>query len=126
MNFDSVSYSSFALFCYFIYFLMCDINLGFSLYSCTTIHQASMSITSQLQVIKSLSKGKEDQIHRPLTRPSVLFGPKEAADIDLISIFPLAQSGNHPLSHRFLPSRITKKIDILKLYFRSGCSYRGG
>ncbi|KAK8935819.1 hypothetical protein KSP39_PZI013811 [Platanthera zijinensis] len=52
-----------------------------------------MSITSQLQVIKSLSKGKEDQIHRPLTRPSVLFGPKEAADIDLRLIFPLAQSG---------------------------------
>ncbi|KAK8952929.1 hypothetical protein KSP40_PGU017461 [Platanthera guangdongensis] len=52
-----------------------------------------MSIASQLQVIKSLSKGKEDPIHRPLTRPSVLFGPKEAADIDLRSIFPLAQSG---------------------------------
>ncbi|XP_020576310.1 uncharacterized protein At3g06530 isoform X2 [Phalaenopsis equestris] len=52
-----------------------------------------MSIASQLQVIKSVIKGKEDPIRRPITRPSVLFDPKEAADIDLRSIIPLAQSG---------------------------------
>ncbi|XP_020693820.1 uncharacterized protein At3g06530 isoform X3 [Dendrobium catenatum] len=52
-----------------------------------------MSIASQLQAIKSVIKGKDDPIRRPITRPSVLFDPKEAADIDLRSILPLAQSG---------------------------------
>ncbi|KAH0456236.1 hypothetical protein IEQ34_014143 [Dendrobium chrysotoxum] len=52
-----------------------------------------MSIASQLQAIKSVIKGKDDPIRRPITRPSVLFDPKEAADIDLRSIIPLAQSG---------------------------------
>lgn len=69
-----------------------------------------MSIASQLQVIRSLSKGKEDPIHRPLTRPSVLFGPKEAADVDLRSILPLALSGLDALieaDDRFLSYKTT-------------------
>ncbi|PKA48764.1 Uncharacterized protein AXF42_Ash018706 [Apostasia shenzhenica] len=69
-----------------------------------------MSIASQLQVIKSIIRGKDDPIRRPITRPSILFGPKEAADIDLRSILPLAQSGIETLveaDDRFLSFKST-------------------
>nr|XP_010919682.1 uncharacterized protein At3g06530 [Elaeis guineensis] len=51
------------------------------------------SIASQLQAIKSVLKGAPDAIRRPRTRPSVIFDPKEAADIDLRTILPIALSG---------------------------------
>ncbi|MQM05219.1 hypothetical protein Taro_038031 [Colocasia esculenta] len=51
------------------------------------------SITAQLQVIKASFRGREDPVRRPFTRPSVLFDPKEAADIDLRTILPIAASG---------------------------------
>nr|CAD1844938.1 unnamed protein product [Ananas comosus var. bracteatus] len=51
------------------------------------------SLASQLQAIKSVVAGAPDPIKRPQTRPSVLFAPKEAADIDLRTILPIALSG---------------------------------
>ncbi|ONK73498.1 uncharacterized protein A4U43_C04F32240 [Asparagus officinalis] len=51
------------------------------------------SLASQLRAIKSIHKGTPDPIRRPLTRPSILFDPKEAADIDLRSILSIALSG---------------------------------
>ncbi|KAL6903803.1 hypothetical protein ACP4OV_004616 [Aristida adscensionis] len=51
------------------------------------------SIASQLQAIKSALGAAQEPARRPITRPSVLFDPKEAADIDLRSILPIALSG---------------------------------
>ncbi|KAL6971531.1 hypothetical protein U1Q18_031210 [Sarracenia purpurea var. burkii] len=51
------------------------------------------SIASQLQVIKSLIKTDSEPQKRPFTRPSILFNPKEAADIDLDALFSIALSG---------------------------------
>lgn len=52
------------------------------------------SIASQLQAIKSLIiADTEPPQKRPFTRPSILFNPKEAADIDLESILSIALSG---------------------------------
>ncbi|KAL6651157.1 hypothetical protein ACP70R_010082 [Stipagrostis hirtigluma subsp. patula] len=51
------------------------------------------SIASQLQAIKSALGAAPEPARRPITRPSVLFDPKEAADIDLRAILPIALSG---------------------------------
>lgn len=52
------------------------------------------SIASQLQAIKSLINVDTDAPQkRPFTRPSILFSPKEAADIDLESLLSIALSG---------------------------------
>ncbi|KAI9160506.1 hypothetical protein LWI28_008767 [Acer negundo] len=51
------------------------------------------SIASQLQAIKSFVQADEEPLKRPFTRPSVLFNPKEAADIDLDTILNIALSG---------------------------------
>lgn len=51
------------------------------------------SLASQLKAIKSIHKGIPDPIRRPLTRPSILFDPKEAADLDLRTILSIALSG---------------------------------
>ncbi|KAL6980908.1 hypothetical protein U1Q18_022544 [Sarracenia purpurea var. burkii] len=51
------------------------------------------SIASQLQAIKSLIKTDSDPQKRPFTRPSILFNPKDAADIDLDALFSIALSG---------------------------------
>lgn len=51
------------------------------------------SIASQLQAIKSALGSAPDAARRPITRPSVLFDAKEAADIDLRAILPIALSG---------------------------------
>lgn len=51
------------------------------------------SIASQLQAIRSIVKADTDPLKRPFTRPSILFDAKEAADIDLDTIFSLALSG---------------------------------
>lgn len=51
------------------------------------------SIASQLQAIRSIVKADTDPLKRPFTRPSILFDAKEAADIDLDTLFNLALSG---------------------------------
>lgn len=51
------------------------------------------SITSQLQAIKSLVLADEEPLKRPFARPSILFNPKEAADIDIDTILNIALSG---------------------------------
>ncbi|GLT39857.1 hypothetical protein SLA2020_140240 [Shorea laevis] len=51
------------------------------------------SIASQLQSIKSLIQADSDPLKRPFTRPSILFDPKEAADIDVDTILSIALSG---------------------------------
>ncbi|KAI8564501.1 hypothetical protein RHMOL_Rhmol03G0186500 [Rhododendron molle] len=52
------------------------------------------SIASQLQAIKSLIKTSDsDPRKRPFTRPSILFNPKEAADLDLDTLLSIAISG---------------------------------
>lgn len=51
------------------------------------------SIASQLQAIKSALGSAQEPARRPITRPSVLFDAKEAADIDLRAILPIALSG---------------------------------
>lgn len=57
---------------------------------------AGTSISSQLQAIKTIlnvSTDPEPGRRRPITRPSILFDAKEAADIDLDAIFDIAISG---------------------------------
>ncbi|XP_057534172.1 uncharacterized protein At3g06530 [Amaranthus tricolor] len=54
---------------------------------------AATSIASQLQALKSLVKADTEVPKRPFTRPSLLFNPKEAADIDIHTIFSIALSG---------------------------------
>lgn len=51
------------------------------------------SIASQLQAIRSIVKADTNPVKRPFTRPSILFDAKEAADIDIDSLFNLALSG---------------------------------
>ncbi|KAK3144071.1 hypothetical protein QOZ80_4AG0308450 [Eleusine coracana subsp. coracana] len=51
------------------------------------------SIAAQLQAIKSAVGAAPELARRPITRPSVLFDAKEAADIDLRAILPIALSG---------------------------------
>jgi U3 small nucleolar RNA-associated protein 10 len=54
------------------------------------------SIAAQLQAIKSAVGAVPEPAQRPITRPSVLFDAKEAADIDLRAILPIALSGAYP------------------------------
>ena len=51
------------------------------------------TIASQLQAIKTLTLSDSEPLKRPFTRPSIIFDPKEAADIDIDSIFAIALSG---------------------------------
>lgn len=51
------------------------------------------SISSQLQALRSVIQVDSQSGKRPVTRPSVLFDPKEAADIDIDTIFSIALSG---------------------------------
>ncbi|TVU14983.1 hypothetical protein EJB05_38480 [Eragrostis curvula] len=51
------------------------------------------SIASQLQAIKSAIGAAPEPARRPITRPSVLFDAKEAADISIRAILPIALSG---------------------------------
>lgn len=63
------------------------------------------SIASQLQAIKSFVQADSEPLKRPFTRPSILFDPKEAADIDVDTIFGIAlqgQSGTGFLN-KFIP-----------------------
>lgn len=51
-------------------------------------------IAAQLQTLKSLIKTTTaEPLKRPFTRPSILFDPKEAADVDLDTLLGLAISG---------------------------------
>lgn len=56
------------------------------------------TIASQLQAIKTLTLSDSEPLKRPFTRPSIIFDPKEAADIDIDSIFAIALSGKSTLS----------------------------
>lgn len=52
------------------------------------------SIASQLQAIRSFVQAdSEPPLKRPFTRPSILFDPKEAADIDIDTILRIALQG---------------------------------
>ncbi|KAI3712588.1 hypothetical protein L1987_71147 [Smallanthus sonchifolius] len=51
------------------------------------------SLASQLQAIRSIVKADVDPLKRPFTRPSILYDAKEAADIDIDTLFNLALSG---------------------------------
>uniref|UniRef100_A0A2P2MAU7 HEAT repeat-containing protein 1 n=1 Tax=Rhizophora mucronata TaxID=61149 RepID=A0A2P2MAU7_RHIMU len=51
------------------------------------------SIASQLEAIRSVIQTDSEPRKRPITRPSILFDPKEAADIDVDSILSIALSG---------------------------------
>ncbi|KAI6696158.1 hypothetical protein NL676_016277, partial [Syzygium grande] len=54
---------------------------------------AAASLSSQLQAIKSYVQADSEPLKRPFTRPSVLFDPKEASDIDIDTIHDIALSG---------------------------------
>lgn len=51
------------------------------------------SIAAQLQKVRAFAQADFEPQKKPFTRPSVLFSSKEAADIDLDSIFDIALSG---------------------------------
>ncbi|KAK9292213.1 hypothetical protein L1049_020175 [Liquidambar formosana] len=51
------------------------------------------TIASQLQAIKSFIQADSEPLKRPFTRPSVLYDPKEAADIDINTVHSIALSG---------------------------------
>ena len=51
------------------------------------------SLASQLAAIRSAIQIDSESQKRPITRPSILFDPKEAADIDIETIFNIALSG---------------------------------
>ncbi|CAJ1971385.1 unnamed protein product [Sphenostylis stenocarpa] len=51
------------------------------------------SIASQLEAIRSFVKSDSQPLKRPFTRPSILFEPKEAADIDIETLFSIALEG---------------------------------
>nr|KYP73393.1 Uncharacterized protein At3g06530 family [Cajanus cajan] len=51
------------------------------------------SIASQLEAVRSSVKIDSEPLKRPFTRPSILFDPKEAADIDIEAIFSIALQG---------------------------------
>ncbi|CAK8538792.1 unnamed protein product [Lathyrus sativus] len=51
------------------------------------------SIASQLEAIRSIAHVDSAPLKRPFTRPSILFDPKEAADISIESIFTIALQG---------------------------------
>ncbi|OVA04123.1 BP28 [Macleaya cordata] len=51
------------------------------------------SIASQLQAIKSFIQSDAGPTKRPFTRPSIIFDPKEAADIDLDTLLSIALPG---------------------------------
>ncbi|KAJ3706936.1 hypothetical protein LUZ61_010641 [Rhynchospora tenuis] len=50
-------------------------------------------ISAQLQAIKALTNAAPPPPPGPQTRPSILYDPKEAADIDLRALLPIALSG---------------------------------
>ncbi|XP_052736877.1 uncharacterized protein At3g06530 isoform X2 [Vigna angularis] len=51
------------------------------------------SLASQLETLRSFAKADSEPLKRPFTRPSILFDPKEAADIDIETLFSLALEG---------------------------------
>lgn len=57
---------------------------------------AMTSLAAQLQVIKSFVPGDSQPLKRPFTRPSILYDPKEAADIDVDTILSIALQGSPP------------------------------
>ncbi|XP_056866577.1 uncharacterized protein At3g06530 isoform X3 [Raphanus sativus] len=60
----------------------------------------SSSLSSQLQAIKSIVQADTEPTKRPYTRPSILFSPKEAADLDIESIHELGLKGLEVLGNK--------------------------
>ncbi|CAN8269591.1 unnamed protein product [Cochlearia groenlandica] len=60
----------------------------------------SSSLASQLQSIKSIVQADTEPSKRPYTRPSILFSPKEAADLDVESIYELGIQGLEVLGNK--------------------------
>lgn len=60
------------------------------------------SIASQLQAIRTSTHREAEQTKRPFTRPSVIFNPKEAADIDVETILSISLLGK-PIRSCFSP-----------------------
>lgn len=50
-------------------------------------------IAAQLQALKYMIQTDSEPNKRPFTRPSIIFDPKEAADVDIDTIFRIALSG---------------------------------
>ncbi|XP_068649643.1 uncharacterized protein At3g06530 [Aristolochia californica] len=69
------------------------------------------TLSAQLQAIKSFVQGETEPLKKPITRPSVLFEPKQAADIDLETILSIAVSGLESLAG--LNSRFSHFKDTL-------------
>ncbi|CAB4271187.1 unnamed protein product [Prunus armeniaca] len=70
------------------------------------------SIASQLEAIKSVIQADtEPSVKRPFIRPSILFDAKEAADIDIDTIFSIALQG-----HFELPSSIKTLEYLIRRY----------
>lgn len=53
------------------------------------------SIAAQLEAIKSFARADSQPLKRPFTRPSLLFDAKQAADIDIETIWSIAIQGNN-------------------------------
>ena len=51
------------------------------------------SIASQLAAIKSHVQADSEPLKRPFTRPSILYDPKQAADISVETIWDIANQG---------------------------------
>ncbi|CAH2054802.1 unnamed protein product [Thlaspi arvense] len=60
----------------------------------------SSLIESQLQALKSAAQADTEPSKRPYTRPSILYSPKEAADIDIESIYELGIKGLEVLGNK--------------------------
>lgn len=76
------------------------------------------SIASQLEAIKSVIQADtEPSVKRPFTRPSILFDAKEAADIDIDTIFSIALQGHSSLSICFYTER---NLELSFYYFMQG------
>ncbi|KAG9452219.1 hypothetical protein H6P81_005123 [Aristolochia fimbriata] len=75
------------------------------------------TLSAQLQAIKSFVQGETEPLKRPFTRPSVLFEPKEAADIDVETILSIGVAGLESLAG--LNSRFSQFKETL--FSRKSC-----
>ena len=73
------------------------------------------SISSQLQAIRSVIQTGLESKKRPITRPSILFDSKEAADLDIDTILDIALSGL--LLPHFNYFNLTLQVPISALLF---------
>lgn len=69
-------------------------------------------IAAQLQALKYMIQTDSEPNKRPFTRPSIIFDPKEAADVDIDTIFRIALSGNYDFANPFCPVRKFRKTNV--------------